>query len=88
MSSNDRLVKIGRRAELQELRQSKRIEINLLVLGAKDCFGIQDVDLSYTERINSKNLLVYTREIATKSSELAKIVKELAMLENELGIVE
>jgi len=86
--NNERLIKLGRRAELTELRTAKRIEIDLLVSGAQDCIGIRDKDMLYVEKINHTNLLVYTREIDKKSRALAGIIKELAMLESELGINE
>jgi hypothetical protein len=84
MTMNERTYKLGRRAELIELQQSRRIEIDLLVRALRDLFEPRDVELVYTEKINIVSMKVYMREIEKKHTVLAKICKDLTMLNEEL----
>ena len=84
MTMNERTYKLGRRAELVELQQSRRIEIDLLVRALRDLFEPRDVELAYTEKINVVSMKVYMREIEKKHAALAKICKDLTVLNEEL----
>lgn len=84
--NKDRTYKIGRRAELQELQKGHRINIDVLASAIKDQFEPRDPTLTYTEKIDVARLKVYMKEIERKSIELSKVSKELAMLNEELGV--
>jgi predicted SAM-dependent methyltransferase len=83
---NERTYKLGRRTELIELQQARRIEIDLLVRALRDLFEPRDVDLAYTEHINVVSMKVYMKEIEKKHAALAKICRELAVLQEELAL--
>ncbi len=80
----DRTYKLGRRAELSELQQAHRIEIDVLVRALRDLFEPRDVELAYTEKIEIPRLKVYMKEIERKYIALSKVSKELAILNAEL----
>lgn len=81
---NERHYKVGRRAELVELQQSRRIEVDMMVGALRGLFEPHDVELAYTERIDIQRMKVYVKEIERKHTELGRIVKELAILNVEL----
>lgn len=83
--SKERQQKLGQLVELKETRQNMRIEIDLLVRAVKDLLEPRDVELAYTEKINTKSMMVYVKEIERKHKALAKICSEIAVLEDEFG---
>lgn len=82
---NERHYKVGRHAELLDLQQSRRIEVDIMVQALRDLFEPHDVELAYTERIDIQRMKVYMKEIERKHTELGRIVRELAILTVELA---
>jgi hypothetical protein len=82
--NHERTYKVGRRAELVELQQSRRVEVDTMVQALRNLFEPHDVELAYTERIDIQRMKVYMKEIERKHAELGRIVKELAILRVEL----
>jgi hypothetical protein len=82
--SKERQQKLGRRVELKEMQQAMRIEIDLLVRAVRDLFEPRDVELAYTEKIDTTRMMIYMKEIERKHRALAKVCKEIAILDDEL----
>ncbi|MDP1675665.1 MAG: hypothetical protein Q8L88_02275 [Bacteroidota bacterium] len=82
--SNERTLKIGRKAELEELIQGLRIEVDVMVSALRDKIGFRDADLSYTEKLDIKSMKVYMKEIERKHGQLSKHVRDLAIINAEL----
>ena len=78
------MLKIGRKAELEELIQALRIEVDVMVCALRDKLGFRDADLSYTEKLDVKTMKVYMKEIELKHGKLAKHVRDLAIINQEL----
>jgi hypothetical protein len=82
--SNERIFKVGRKAELEELLRARRIEVDLLVRAVRDLFEPRDDALAYTEKIDIYRMKVYMKEIERKYAELSKIAKDLAIVKSDL----
>lgn len=80
-----RTFNVGLLTEARRRRKDLRVEIDVIVGAITDHFAPRDRDCAYVEKIQSERLRIYVADIARKLRELAKVVAEVARLEEELG---
>lgn len=85
MAPTNRVLNLGRLAELKEQQMTLRVDIDSAVRSIIYHFDPLDNDLAYIEKIIPDRLMIYVKKIGQQMKVLQKVNAEIKRLETELG---